>query len=83
MITANKGEWSELYVLFKLLGEKKVHAGDGNLNKLEAYYPVLKVLRDELERHLEYSVNKDIVIITEDETEIARINVIPIGGIKL
>ena len=57
MITANKGEWSELYVLFKLLGEKKVHAGDGNLNKLEAYYPVLKVLRDELERHLEYSVN--------------------------
>lgn len=76
MITANKGEWSELYVLFKLLGEKKVHAGDGNLNKLEAYYPVLKVLRDELERHLEYSVNKDIVIITEDETEIARINVI-------
>lgn len=49
MITANKGEWSELYVLFKLLGEKKVHAGDGNLNKLEAYYPVLKVLRDESE----------------------------------
>lgn len=75
MITANKGEWSELYVLFKLLGEKKVHAGDGNLNKLEAYYPVLKVLRDELERHLEYSIDRDIVIITEDETEIARINV--------
>lgn len=22
-LTANKGEWSELYVLFKLLGEKK------------------------------------------------------------
>lgn len=75
MITANKGEWSELYVLFKLLGEKKVHAGDGNLNKLEAYYPVLKVLRDELERHLEYSIDRDIVIIIEDETEIARINV--------
>ena len=76
MITANKGEWSELYVLFKLLGEKKVHSGDGNLNKLEAYYPVLKVLRDELERHLEYSINKDIVMITEDENEIARINVV-------
>lgn len=75
MITANKGEWSELYVLFKLLGEKKVHAGDGNLNKLEAYYPVLKVLRDELKRHMEYSIDKDIVIITEDKAEIARINV--------
>lgn len=75
MITANKGEWSELYVLFKLLGDRKVHAGDGNLNKLEAYYPVLKILRDEIKRHLEYSIDKDIVIITKDNTEIARINV--------
>lgn len=73
MITANKGEWSELYILFKLLGEKKVHAGDGDLNKLDAYYPVLKVLRDELQRHLEYSLDSDIVIVTEDEEEIARI----------
>ena len=31
---ANKGEWSEIYVLFKLLGEKRVYAGDGELNKI-------------------------------------------------
>ena len=37
-ITANKGEWSELYVLFKLLGEKKLYAGDGDLNRLDAFY---------------------------------------------
>lgn len=72
-IAANKGEWSELYVLFKLLGEKKIHAGDGQLNKLKEYYPVLNVIRDELERHLEYSIESDIVIITEDENEVARI----------
>ena len=53
MITANKGEWSELYVLFKLLGEKKIHAGDGQLNKLEIYYPIISILRDELKRHIE------------------------------
>ena len=74
-ITANKGEWSELYVLFKLLGEKKIHAGDGNLNKLKEFYPVLCVIRDELERHLEYSIDKNIVIVTEDGIEITRINV--------
>ncbi len=78
-ITANKGEWSELYVLFKILGEKKIHAGDGNLKKMETYYPVLKVLRDELERHLEYTIdkdeNKDIVIIAENEVEFARIDI--------
>jgi hypothetical protein len=74
-LTGNKGEWSELYVLFKLLGEKKIHAGDGNLNKLNIYYPVLKILREELERHMEYSLDKDIVIVTEDGNEISRINV--------
>lgn len=76
-ITANKGEWSELYVLFKLLGDKKVHAGDGNLNKLEIYYPVLNIIRDELTHHLEYSINHDsnIVVITEDGQEIAQIGV--------
>lgn len=76
-ITANKGEWSELYVLFKLLGEKKVHSGDGNLNKLEAHYPILNIIRDELTRHLEYSINydSDIVIITEDGQGIAQITV--------
>lgn len=74
-LSGNKGEWSELYVLFKLLGEKKIHAGDGNLNKLAAYYPILKVLRDELERHMEYAINEDIVIVTEDGNEISRIAV--------
>ena len=40
--TANKGEWSEIYALFKLLGEKRVYAGDGNLNKIEdLFYPIL------------------------------------------
>lgn len=73
MITANKGEWSELYVLFRLLGDKKIHAGDGDLNKLDVYYPVLKVLRDELQRHLEYYLDSDIVVISEDGKEFSRI----------
>lgn len=74
-LRANKGEWSELYVLFKLLAEKKLHAGDGDLNKLETFYPVLNVLRDELSRHLEYNINNDIVVVTEDDKEVSRINV--------
>ena len=74
-LTANKGEWSELYVLFKILGEKKIHAGDGQLNKLKEFYPVLNVIRDELERHMEYAVESDIVIITEDGNEVSRITV--------
>ena len=31
-ITGNKGEWSEIYTLFKLLGDGRVFAGDGNMH---------------------------------------------------
>ena len=32
-LTANKGEWSEVYTLFKLLSEGKLYAADADLNK--------------------------------------------------
>lgn len=51
------------------LEKKKIHAGDGKLNKLRVFYPVLSIIRDELERHLEYFIEKDIVIITEMVTK--------------
>lgn len=71
--TANKGEWSEIYVLFKLLGEKKVFAGDGDLNKIEnLFYPIIKILRDEQESHFEYSLEDNIVVVTEDGAELMR-----------
>ena len=39
-LTGNKGEWSEIYTLLKLLGEGKVYAGDQNLNKIQnLFYP--------------------------------------------
>ncbi len=69
----NKGEWSEIYVLFKLLGEKKVFAGDGDLNKIEnLFYPIIKILRDEQKGHYEYSLDDGIVIVSEDGTELLR-----------
>lgn len=46
-ISGNKGEWSEIYTLFKLLGEGKVHAGDAEMNKLDLYYPILNIIREE------------------------------------
>lgn len=74
-ITGNKGEWSEIYTLFRLLGEGKVHAGDANLNKLELYYPILNIIREESKRY-EYKPDheKHIVVIDEDGYEFARIS---------
>lgn len=74
-ISGNKGEWSEIYTLFKLLGEGKVHAGDADMNKLELYYPILNVIRNEAKRY-EYKPNmeQNVVIIDEDGKEYARIS---------
>ena len=74
-ITGNKGEWSEIYALFRLLGEGKVHAGDADLNKLDLYYPILNIIREESKRY-EYKPNKEqnIVVIDEDGNEYARIS---------
>lgn len=74
-ITGNKGEWSEIYALFRLLGEGRVYAGDANLNKLDLYYPILNVIREESKRY-EYNpdASQNIVIIDEDGNEFARIS---------
>ncbi len=34
MITGNKGEWSEIYTLLKVLGDKNLYLGDEDLNRI-------------------------------------------------
>ncbi len=74
-LSGNKGEWSEIYALFRLLGEGKVHAGDADMNKLDLYYPILNVIREESKKY-EYkpNVEQNIVVIDEDGNEYARIS---------
>lgn len=65
MITGNKGEWSEIYALFKLLGEKNLYLGDKNIKKLEgAVYPILRILRTENKKEYHYSIEDELVIIS-------------------
>ena len=74
-LSGNKGEWSEIYTLFRLLGEGKVHAGDANMNKLDLYYPILNIIREESRRY-EYKpdVDQNVVVVDEDGIEYARIS---------
>lgn len=73
-ISGNKGEWSEIYTLFRLLGDGKVHAGDANLNKLDMYYPIINIIREENAK-FEYQPNieRNIVVVNEDGQEFCRI----------
>ena len=54
-LTGNKGEWSEIYTLFKLLGDGVVYAGDQNLHNIQdLFYPIIMILRQEKEGDINY-----------------------------
>lgn len=60
-ITGNKGEWSELYALIKLLSLGRLYAADENVNRIEnIYFPILKILRSENnETDIEYVIQSE------------------------
>lgn len=73
MITGNKGEWSEIYALFKLLGDKELFLGDKDIERLEGLvYPIIKILRTENNGNFEYSIQDEIILVSGNE-EILKI----------
>ena len=70
MITGNKGEWSEIYTLLKIIGDKNLFSGDSNLKKIEQLiFPIIKILREESNNNFEFSYNNDIVLKCNNEEE--------------
>ncbi len=70
-MTGNKGEWSEVYTLLKVIADKQLFAGDSNLNKIESLiFPIIKVLRDESNGTFEFSYEQDLVVIKNNNEEI-------------
>ncbi|MEA5259339.1 HpaII family restriction endonuclease [Arcicella aquatica] len=75
MIRGNKGEWSEIYALFKLLGDGELCAGDSEINKIRNFiYPIIKILRTEANGNFEYAIEDNIIIISGNE-EVFRVPV--------
>ncbi len=64
MLKGNKGEWSEIYVLLRLLAEGKLYAADSKLNKLDdVYFPIIKIIREESKGEIkEYVVGEGVTI---------------------
>lgn len=65
MLSGNKGEWTEMYVLFKLLAEGKLYAADAELKKNpDIFFPIIKILREEAEnKKREYVLNGNVKVI--------------------
>lgn len=64
MLKGNKGEWSEIYALLKIISNGSLFAGDSNLKKIEnIIFPIIKILRDESDGTYEYGYECDLVIV--------------------
>ena len=71
MITGNKGEWSEIYTLLKIISDRNLYPGDANLEKIPGLlFPIIKVLRDETLGSFEFEYDTDIVVVRNGEDEI-------------
>lgn len=46
-ITGNRGEWSELYALIRLMYTGRLYAADENVKRIDdVYFPILRILRN-------------------------------------
>lgn len=67
-LKGNKGEWSEIYTLFKLLGDTQVCGGDAYLKRIEdVVYPIIKIIRKECDSIFNYEVNGNVIIVSSKD----------------
>lgn len=78
MITANKGEWSELYVLLKLFSEHDIAAADQQLQPTGHIYTFLKVFREDVKNNpLTYELLDKNVVKISNENGISKTISVP------
>ncbi|MGQ1890930.1 HpaII family restriction endonuclease [Thermophagus sp. OGC60D27] len=79
MIKGNKGEWSEIYTLLKIISDKQLYAGDSYLNKIEnLIFPIVRILREKNSNGLlefTYADDCDLVIVNDSSGEEFRIQI--------
>lgn len=85
MLTGNKGEWSEIYALFKLLSDTQLYVGDADLNKVEElFYPIIKIIRKESGGNFEYELIGDLVIVSGGKEQLRiPVEIFKVQSIKL
>lgn len=71
MKTGNKGEWSEIYTFLKLLADGRLYAADSDLNRIDnIYYPILSILRNQVDGNWKYCRNGNINVIKANDGQL-------------
>lgn len=62
--SGNKGEWAEIYAFFKLLADGEIYSADDKLRKIPtSKFSVIKILRTDQSKNLEYEYDSTIKLI--------------------
>lgn len=66
----NKGEWSEMYIFFKLMSDRKVYVADKDMNKLkDVFLNIVSIIREEVAgKEYRYFTGDKVVITLNGET---------------
>jgi type II restriction enzyme len=71
-LSCNNGKWSEVYVFFKILADRRLYTADAELNPIKDVY-VLSVIREEVENEIYKYKTGDAVSILLNDKPIAQI----------
>lgn len=75
-LSYNKGEWSEVYIFFKVMADRKLYAADANFNPIDnVYLDVLSVIREEVKEQVYKYKTGDVVSILHNEDKVGEVPV--------
>lgn len=84
MLKGNRGEWSEVYLLLKLIAEGRVYGADRELNRIDdIYYDIIRMIRKQTDAKWIYEKEgiENVNIINADSEEL--ICKVPIKDFKI
>ena len=68
LLFGNKGEWSEVFAFFKLLGEGQLYSADAYLKrKSDVFYNIVEILRNEGDGNIRFIFNPDLRKVTIED----------------
>lgn len=75
-ITGNRGEWSELYALIRLMYTGRLYAADENVKRLDdVYFPILRILRNHATpEQIDYIIHDNDVDVVMAGDKVSSIN---------
>ena len=75
-LSYNQGEWSEVYIFFKVIADRKLYTADADFNPIkDVYLDVISVIREEVKDEVYKYMTGDTVTILLNHEPVGRVPV--------